>query len=156
MTKEDTAAQLNGLIEVCKDGENGYNTVAGHVHNTELRTVFEGYAKQRAQFSRALQAEVERLGGSPVNSGTLTGAMYRGWIDLKAIVTGGDPGAIAAVCENGEDSAQAAFERVVNTDISGESRTLIEGQWRKIQEAHSRMAGLKEQISSGTEYPKND
>lgn len=80
MTKEDTAAHLNGLIEVCKDGEDGYNKAAGHVHNTELRTIFEGYAKQRAQFSRVLQAEVERLGRSPVDSGTLTAAVYRGWI----------------------------------------------------------------------------
>jgi len=131
MTREDTAAQLNGLIAVCKDGENGYTTVAGHVHNTELRTIFEDYAKQRAQF-------------------------FAGVADLKAIVTDGDPGAIVAACENGEDSAQAAFERLVNTDISGESRTLVEGQWRKIQEAHSRMAGLKDQIAAGTGYPKND
>ncbi|HXE63717.1 MAG TPA: hypothetical protein VN519_09270 [Bryobacteraceae bacterium] len=71
-------------------------------------------------------------------------------------MTDGDPGAIVAACENGEDSAQAAFERLVNTDISGESRTLVEGQWRKIQEAHSRMAGLKDQIAAGTGYPKND
>jgi uncharacterized protein (TIGR02284 family) len=156
VTAEETIEHLNGLIAVCKDGEHGYATAAEHVRNSELTTVFADYAKQRARFARELQAEVERLGGVPSDSGTLTAALHRGWIDVKSALSGGDAGGIIAACETGEDSAQAAFERVVNTDISGQSRSLIEKQYRQIEEAHKRMLRLKEEAADGAEFPKNE
>lgn len=61
MTTEETIAELNGLIKTCKDGELGYSTAAADVRNTELESVFTEYAKQRGQFARHLQAEVEGL-----------------------------------------------------------------------------------------------
>jgi hypothetical protein len=70
MTTEDTIQHLNELTETCKDGEFGYRTAAENARNTQLESVFSDYAKQRARFARALQTEVERLGGKSVNSGT--------------------------------------------------------------------------------------
>ncbi|MGI8742270.1 MAG: ferritin-like domain-containing protein [Bryobacteraceae bacterium] len=156
MTNEETIDHLNGLIEVCKDGEQGYLEAAKTVHNSQVTTIFNEYAKQRAHFARDLQTEVERLGGSPPDHGSLTAALHRGWMDLKSVLSGGDAGAIIAACETGEDSAQAAFERVVNTDISGHSRSLVEKQWQKIQEAHKHMLRLKAEGASGAEFPKNE
>jgi len=60
MTTEDTVVELNILIKTCKDGELSYRTAATDVRNTKLETVFTEYAKQRGQFARKLQAEVER------------------------------------------------------------------------------------------------
>lgn len=156
MTTEETIQHLNALIEVCKDGELGYRTAAEHVRNSELNSLFDNYAKQRAGFVRALQAEVGRLGGSATGSGTLSAAFHRGWMDLKSVLSGGDAGAIIAACETGEDSAQAAFERLVNTDISGQTRSLVEKQWRQIGEAHKQMLRLKKETAGGAEYPTNE
>jgi uncharacterized protein (TIGR02284 family) len=68
-------------------------------------------------------------------------------MNLKSALTGGDPGAIVAACETGEDSAAAAFERVVNTDVTGRLRSLVEAQWAKIKEAHQRMLHLKAELA---------
>lgn len=156
ISTEDTIALLKDLIAVCTDGERGYQTAATHVKNSQLTGIFDEYAKQRAGFIRELQAQVKRLGGDPSASGSLGAALHRGWIDVKSALTGGGVGAIAAACETGEDAAKAAFERVVDTSISGEIRSLIEKQWHKIQEAHSRMLRLKEEIDAGAEYPTNE
>ena len=153
---EETIEHLNGLIEVCKDGERGYASAAEHVRNSELSSVFGEYAKQRARFARELQAEVERLGGDPADTGTLRAALHRGWIDIKSALSGGDAGAILAACETGEDFAQAAFERVVNTDVSGQTRSLAEKQWHQIVEAHKRILHLKDQSAGGAEFQKNE
>ena len=155
MTKDETIDDLNQLIHVCKDGEQGYNTAAGQVSNSQMETVFSEYAKERGQFARQLQTEVERLGGTPADSGTLTAAMHRGWIDLKSALSGGDAGAIVAACETGEDAAQAAFERVVDSDVTGETRSLVEKQFR-IEEAHKRLVRLKHEIAGGSEFQKNE
>jgi uncharacterized protein (TIGR02284 family) len=157
LTAPETVDHLNGLIEASRDGESGYRTAAADVNNSELRTIFGDYADQRAGFVRELEAEVVRLGGTPVKSGTLTAAVHRGWIDLKSGLSGGGAHAIVAACETGEDAAQAAFERVVNLDISGATRALVEKQWLQVKQAHKFMLRLKEETAAdGGQYLKND
>ncbi len=148
MTNEDTILQLNHLTETCKDGELGYRTAAESVHNTELASVFSDYSKQRGQFARALQSEVERMGGTAAESGTLGATMFRGWINLKSALSGGDGGAIVAACESGEEVAVGAFELVANMDITGPARLLVEKQARQIGEAHAHMLRLKVETSA--------
>ena len=154
MTTEEAIEHLSGLISVCKDGERGYHEAAETVSNAEVRSIFNEYEKQRAHFVRDLQTEVERLGGDPPDHGSVTAVLQRGWMDLKSVLSGGDAGPLIAVCETAEDAAEAAYERVLNTDISlystlGHTRTLVEKQWRKIQEAHQHMQRLKGEVSSG-------
>ncbi len=148
VTPDEIIARLNGLMEACRDGERGYRTAAADVHNTELQTIFEEYAHQRAGFVKELEAEVIRLGGTPEETGSIAAAVHRGWMDLKAGLTGGGVHAIVAACETGEDAAQAAFERVVNLDITGQTRSLVEKQWHKIQEAHQRLLRLKKETAA--------
>jgi len=83
MTRDETIAALNELIHVCKNGDHGYSTTAGDVRNSQLQSLFSEYAKQRGSCARQLQGEVEQLGGSAADSGTVSAAVHRGWIDLK-------------------------------------------------------------------------
>ena len=136
MTKEEQLQHVHDLIAVARDGELGYRTAAEHVDDSHLSEIFAEYAKQRAGFVQELSSVVEE---TPADSGTFTGAVFRGWMNLKSAVTGGGPEAIVAACETGEDSAQAAYERVVNLDASGKLRTVAESQLEKIREAHRRM-----------------
>lgn len=156
MTTEDTIAELNGLIETCKDGELGYRTAAADVRNTELETVFTAYSKQRGQFAQKLQAEVERLGGKAGECGLAGGTLLRGWMELKSTLTSGSGAAIIATCETGEEVAVAAFSWVVNLDISGQTRSLVERQCKTIKEAHARLLRLKAEEATGAKFRKND
>ena len=149
MTTEETIDHLSGLISVCKDGERGYHEAAETVSNAQVRSICNEYEKQRAHFVRDLQTEVERLGGDPPDHGSVAAVLQRGWMDLKSVLSGGDARALIAVCETEDDTAQAAYERVLSTDIAGHTRTLVEKQWRKIQEARQHMLRLKAEVSSG-------
>lgn len=156
MTAEETIAELNGLIQTCKDGELGYRTAAADVKNTELETAFLEFATQRGQFARTLQAEVERLGGNPEHSGSISGTLLRGWMDLKSALSSGNGAAIIATCETGELAAMSAFDWVVNRDISGHTRTLVEQQCKSIKEAHAHLLHLKAEEAAGAKFQKND
>ncbi len=156
MTTQDTIVELNGLIQTCKDGELGYSTAANDVRNSELETVFTGYSKQRGQFARKLQAEVERLGGNAEGSGTTAGMLLRGWMDVKSTLSSGNGAAIIATCETGEEVAVAAFEWVVNLDISGQTRLLVERQSKTIKQAQARLLRIKAEESAGSKFQKND
>jgi uncharacterized protein (TIGR02284 family) len=146
MVVEETISCLNGLIETCRNGELGYAEAARLVKDTRLETILEGYAKERAGFVRALQAEVRKLGGTPAESGTIGAAMHRGWMELKSLATLGSGGAILAACETGEDSAWTHYKEATDSDISGESRTLIDKQWGKIKEAIAHLQHLQGEL----------
>jgi uncharacterized protein (TIGR02284 family) len=156
VNQEEVIGCLNELVRVCKDGEHGYRTAAGDVKNTELESLFLDSSKQRGGYARELQAEIERLGGSAADSGTFSAALHRGWMDLKAELSGGGSAGIVAACETGEDSAQAAFERAVNAGLSGKTLLIVEKQWNKIKEAHTHLVRLKEEASDGAKYPRNE
>ena len=78
MNADKTISILNGLIETCKDGENGFKTAAEGLQDTSLKATFVTYASQRATFVRELQDEVRRLGGDPETSGSMSGSIHRG------------------------------------------------------------------------------
>jgi len=156
VTTADTITELNGLIRTCKDGESGYASAAADVPNTELESVFTKYAKQRGHFADELQAEVARLGGKPGDSGTIGGTLLRAWMDVKSALTSGSGAAVIATCETGEEVAVAAFNWVVNLDISGQTRSLVEKQGKSIKEALARLQRLKTEHAAGTNFQKND
>src|SRR5687768_18117427 len=79
---------LNGLIEICKDGQNGFKEAAEGIERSDLKSLFYEFAQQRSQFAGELQTLVQSLGGDPENSGSTLGAMHRGWINIKSAVMG--------------------------------------------------------------------
>ena len=147
MDVNDTISRLNGLIETCRNGELGYAEAARLVEDTRLQTILQGYSKERAGFVKALQAEVRKLGGTPAESGTIGAALHRGWLEFKAVATLGAGGAILAACETGEDSAWTHYKEATDSEISGESRALVDKQWEKVKEAIAHLQHLQGELS---------
>jgi len=143
MTK-DSVAVLNGLIETLKDGELGFQTAASDVTRPDLRQVLTDFSAQRAQFARALQYQVELTGEHPEGSGSISGTVHRGWIDVKAAVSSRDDLAVLEECERGEDVAVQAFAEAIAGDELGPSRTIVEGQATQIRAAHDQVRALRD------------
>ncbi len=142
-------ATLNDLIETCKDGQEGYRQAAEGVQHAELKTLFNVYAQQRAQFAGELQNEVLRLGGDPETSASTAGALHRGWLNIKAAVTGGDDNAVISECERGEDAAVRGYEAALEGELPQPLRDLVERQFAQVREAHERVRALARATGSG-------
>jgi uncharacterized protein (TIGR02284 family) len=140
---DEVISNLNSLIETCKDGQNGFRTAAEGVKNPELVTLFNTYSQQRGQFAAELQNEVRRLGGDPEESGSTAAVLHRGWINIKSAVTGEDEGAVISECERGEDSAVKVYEDVLEQELPGDLRMIVEQQFSQVQEAHDRIRSLE-------------
>jgi uncharacterized protein (TIGR02284 family) len=147
MTVEDTISELNRLIETCRNGELGYAEAARLIDDSKLQTTLQDYSKERAGFVKALQAEVKKLGGTPADSGTLGAALHRGWMEVKSAATLGSPGAILSACETGEDSAWTHYKHVVDSDMTGASRAMVDKQWEKVKEAISHLQHLQGELT---------
>ncbi len=143
MTSADPIGTLNALIETCRDGERGFRTAADAVGGVDLKRLFATYAMQRAEFARELEAEVRRLGGEPPAGGSVAGTLHRGWMSLKAAVTGRDDGAVVAAAEAGEEAAQSAYEQALGESLAEPLRLLIGRQLERIRDAHDHVRALK-------------
>ncbi|MBA2733938.1 MAG: PA2169 family four-helix-bundle protein [Acidobacteria bacterium] len=149
MDNDNVISTLNNLIETCKDGENGFRTAADGVKNSELKTLFNTYSQQRAQFAAELQSEVRNLGGDPEDTGSVAATLHRGWINIKSTVTGEDEAAVIAECERGEDSAVKNYKDAMNATLPTNLQSVIQRQFTQVKEAHDRIRALEKAGSAG-------
>jgi uncharacterized protein (TIGR02284 family) len=144
-TINETISTLNRLIEVLKDGEHGYLTAAKDVKAAELAVVFEQYSAQRGHFASTLQAHVSNLGAPIEKSGSITGDVHRGWINLKAALSSNEPHAVLVEAERGEAAAVAAYEKAISLrDIDQPTRVLLNRQCAEIKAAHAKVCALRD------------
>jgi hypothetical protein len=60
-SNDDVISTLNGLIETCKDGQNGFKEAAEGVERSDLKSLFYEFSQQRSQFAGELQSLVQSL-----------------------------------------------------------------------------------------------
>jgi uncharacterized protein (TIGR02284 family) len=143
LDNDEVISTLNYLVETCKDGQNGFRTAAEEIKNSELTTLFNTYAQQRARFAAELQSEVRRLGGEPEETGSTAAVLHRGWMNIKSAVTGEDEGAVISECERGEDSAVDAYQEALDTDLPNDVKEIVLRQFSQVKEAHDRIRSLE-------------
>src|SRR5581483_4325224 len=103
LDKDDARDVVEKLIETCRDGENGYRDAAEHVKSPQLKQWFEQQSGERSRFAQELESLLSEIGErSKKESGSVSAAMHRAWIDLKSNLGGGDKAILSSV-EQGED-----------------------------------------------------
>ena len=153
-TNGDTISTLNGLIQTCRDGQEGFKVAAEGIERSELKTVFYEFSQQRADFVGVLQELVRSLGGDPENSGSISAAVHRGWMDIKSLVTGKDEAAILNECERGEDYAKDAYAEALKTTLPANVNDVLAQQAQAVLAAHNRIKALRNAESHKTASPR--
>ena len=146
----EVVSVLNDLIDTCNDGLEGFKTASESVKNPVAKTLFSSRLPNIHRGMAELKAEVRRLGGDPDKSGTVGGAIHRGWINLKAAVTGKDEEAIVAECERGEEHAAHVYEDALQKDLPLDTRAMVERQYRGVVENLERVRALSSDRSSAS------
>jgi uncharacterized protein (TIGR02284 family) len=149
----EVRSTLNDLIETCKDGDEGFRGAAEKMKDTEIRSQFLQFARQRAQFAGDLQAEVTRMGGEPAKSGSTAGAIHRGWIGLKSALTGDNDHAILEEAERGEDAAVKNYRDALAKALPADLESIIDRQLQEIQQTHNTVKSIRDRGQTMTGLP---
>ena len=105
---------LEELIEVARDGQNGYRDGAEHAKHPQLHKFLDSVSLARAKFAGDLESYAVHLGKSDVDrSGSMKGALHRGWTDLKANLGGGDDSILSSM-ETGDAYAKERYDKYIN------------------------------------------
>ena len=143
-TNDEVISTLNGLIETCKDGQKGFHQAAASVDRSDLKSLFYEFGQQRSQFAGELQTLVQTLGGDPENTGSISGAIHRGWLNIKSAVAGKDEGSILNECERGEDSAKNMYKEALEQALPSHVLDTVQTQYTSVQAAHDRIKALRD------------
>ena len=104
---------LEKLIEVCRDGQQGYREAAEHVKDHQLKHLLSEVSLERAKFAGDLENEAVRWGDADVDrTGSALGAVHRGWTGLKANMGAGDA-AILSSMEASDTETQKQYDEII-------------------------------------------
>lgn len=135
---------LNDLIEVSKDGEEGFRTSAEQVEDPQLKAFFLSRSQEVATSVQELQDLVRSIGGEPAASSSLGGALHRRWIALKTALTSNDTVAVLNEVERGEDTALASYRKAAAQDLPTEIKFVIVRQLEGAQRNHDQVKQLRD------------
>ena len=138
-----TDSTLNDLIETLKDGKDGFETAASDVKDPTVKSTFLEFSRQRARFAGELQAEVQRLGGAPEQTGSAAAAAHRGWINLKSALGGGEK-SILNEAERGEDAAVKSYEKAASAKLPPDVAGVVRRQFDEVKRAHDRVREMRD------------
>jgi uncharacterized protein (TIGR02284 family) len=136
---------LNDLIRINNDRVDGYNKAALQTADEDLRTLFTSLASQSSQFAAELKKHVRSEGEDPAEGTTVSGKIYRTWMDVKAKFGGDDRKGLLSSCEFGEDAAQKAYKMALeDDDLPVDLRMLITDQKATLKQAHDKIRDMRD------------
>ena len=143
----ETIEVLNDLIEINNDRITGYEKAIKELKevDADLKALFLGFIGQSHQYKLALGTEVQVLGGNIETGTTVSGKIYRAWMDVKAAFTGHDTHTVLDNAEFGEDAAQKAYQQALDgDDLSANLRSVITAQKEELKKAHDQVKALRD------------
>lgn len=144
----NVVSELNDLVETSKDGEKGFRKASEDAHDAQLKSMFLSRADDCARGARELQDAVQQLGGKPETGGSMTGALHRGWVDVKSAVSNRSDHEILAECEKGEDVAKKRYHDALEKDLPADVRAIVERQYQGVLQNHDRIRDLRDQYAA--------
>lgn len=136
---------LNRLISLSIASEKGFNVAAENVKNRGLQIMFKAFAQERAQFAKRLSEIVRAMGVEPADGSGFLAAAHRGWINIKAAMTIGQPATERVVLGEvvrGERVAESRYEDVLSRPLPPETREVVSQQHERVREVLQRAQEL--------------
>jgi uncharacterized protein (TIGR02284 family) len=139
---------LNDLVMINNDRIRGYEEAVKELKedDQDLKSLFDHLIVESQQIKSDLIQEIQVLHGDVENKTTEMGKIYRGWAGLKAIFTGDSRHAILSNCEFGEDAAQKAYNKALETEkMPAFLRELLSNQQATLKVSHDEIRDLRNQ-----------
>ncbi len=143
----DVFSNLNELIEVCLDSEYGFRECADHSQADNLTELLTRYADETQANIKELQGFVREMGGKAEGTGSVVGALQRGWATVRGTLTGYSPQSLLAECERGQDALVAAYNTAQEQNLPEEVLEVVKRQAEGVLQNHARIQELRDSLS---------
>lgn len=148
MDNKQTLDTLNTLLETCRDGEYGFRACAEHVDGAILRSVLNERADECAAAARVLMALIAKWGVKGDEGGTVSGALHRGWVSVRSVLSTATDAAMLEECERGEDRALARYREALDSGLPDDIAPLVQQQYNGVKRNHDQIRYLRDRASA--------
>ena len=141
---------LNDLVMINNDRIVGYERAIKELkdQDSDLKTLFNQMIIESQNLKSDLAHEIEVLHGDVEKGTTEMGKIYRAWMSVKAVFKGESRHAVLSNCEAGEDAAQEAYKKALETErLPVFLRDLLTLQKEKLKESHDEIRDLRNQYA---------
>jgi uncharacterized protein (TIGR02284 family) len=146
---------LNDLIRINRDRIAGYEKAVENVEEGDavLRTLFYQLSDESQKMKQELTDEVQTLGGDPAEDTTVSGKIYRAWMDIKDAFSADDAKSALEACEYGEDAAQKAYAEALDDSAAFPEnvKRLIRDQKGLLKLSHDLIRNKRDDYKAATE-----
>jgi len=148
LSNEESVSVLNDLIEISKDGEEGFLKSAEDITDQKIKAYL---IRKSAEVKRSifeLQGLVRKLGGKPADSTSVAGYLHRKWIELKTAIVENDNLAILNELERGEDVALRAYRKASIKDLPADVSQVVLSQLTGVQRNHDEVKQMRDALQT--------
>jgi len=142
---------LNDLIRINNDRVAGYEKAIENAKSIDigLQTIFSKMKSESIKYTAELHNRILQLGGEPADNTTVSGKIYRAWMDVKATFTGKDRASLLGACEYGEDAAQKAYQDALDEEgLPVDIVDLIAQQKSSLRQSHNEIKAMRDMEKS--------
>ncbi|MDD7887352.1 PA2169 family four-helix-bundle protein [Flavivirga sp. 57AJ16] len=123
---ENISSKLNDLLEKTYDAEKGFKKAAANTDHTYLKRYFERKSKERHNFGQDLNNEIRSFGERGIESGSITAAAHRTWMDIKALFSVDNDESMLEEAIRGEKAAVQEYKDVLTeTSLPMSTHTIL-------------------------------
>jgi len=145
---EEIIDTLNDLLESCRDGEYGFRECAEHTSSEDLKILMHRHSGECRAAGLELQTLIRQLGGKPDDGGSVSGALHRGWVSVRATLSAYSDQAMLNECERGEDAAVARYRKALKQNLPQSIRSVVERQAQGAQRNHDQVKALRDALKA--------
>jgi uncharacterized protein (TIGR02284 family) len=147
--ESQTISLLNDLIRINNDRIEGYERAVNDTDDTQLKSLFHTMAQESRKFKNELLTEVIKMGGTPEEGTTVSGKVFRAWMDFKAALAGKNRKSIIASCETGEDAALDTYQDVLESGkLPPNFTSMVKQQNSMLYKSHDRIKLMRDTVKS--------
>jgi uncharacterized protein (TIGR02284 family) len=145
MNDEKRIDLLNNLICVNKDRNLGCERALGILASSQYRSlepIFNQRIHESKVFIYQLSEFITKLGGRPIEIGSINGKIYRAWLALKSLFLPRRLNILFEECEFTEGIAWRAYDKALAKEIWPKSISVIlTSHWHAIKHSHDVLDG---------------
>lgn len=141
---DQTIEKLQTLIRYNIDAYDGFQKSAEEIENVHLASLFRDLAQERSAMARELQEYVEWNNTEAEDDGSVSAAVHRTWMGIRAALDNEGSYAILAEAERGEDYIKAAYEDVLKSIPGNALNDVVQQQYARVKAAHDRIRELRD------------
>lgn len=145
MSVDETVTQ--DLIKTLENGHEGFQRAAEKLTDSNepaLSAEFTKFSEQRSTFATELAQMASAYGDEVEKRSTVPGALHRGWMAVKDMLSGSDADGVLDAALQGEDHAVEEYESALKADISDGLRTVVNRQFTEVKATRDRVKAARD------------